>query len=95
MRPILMGAVSSKSSSISLATSTTSTGLEAEMQRMDLCERGKYEAEKAGEEEDVDERLDVMSSGQRQFSENLLRQSSSHILVTANSSADHLNFIRF
>jgi len=90
MRPILMGAVSSKSSSVSLATSTTSTGLEAELRRMDLC--GRRENEEG--EEDVDESLDVMSSGQSQFSEHLLRQSSSHILVTANSSADHLNFIR-
>ena len=91
MRPILMGAVSSKSSSVSLATSTTSTGLEAELRRMDLC--GRRENEEG--EEDVDESQDVMSSGQSQFSEHLLRQSSSHILVTANSSADHLNFIRF
>ena len=87
MRPIMMGVVSSRSSSISLSEASSLTGLEEQLEAMALKER------KGGEEEMSDERQCEIAKRQ-EVAENLLRKSSSHLLVTANSSVDHLHFIR-
>lgn len=81
MRPIMMGVVSSRSSSLSLSRASSLTGLEEQLEEMALRDG------KMGRGETSDDR-------QCKMAENLARKSSSHVLVTANSSADHLHFIR-
>lgn len=90
MRPIMMGAISSKSSSMSLSQSSSAGGLEGLLEDMAIKEGEMGSPE------------DELMTGDRQkqiakrqeVADTLLRKSSSHLLVTANSSADHLHFIR-
>ena len=91
MRSIMMGVVSSKSSSISLDHASSLTGLEGELEAMALKE-GDLSIEAL--EEEMSEECQREIAKRQEIAEKLLRKSSSHLLVTANSSADHLNFIR-
>jgi len=90
----MMGVVSSRSSSLSLASS--STGLDAEFRRMSMQDRAEGgEVEGESDDETLQHRRRRRSSSSRdQFTNEILKKSSSHILVTAHSSADHLHFIR-
>ena len=83
----MMGVVSSRSSSISLSQASSLTGLEEQLEAMAL-----KEAELGGEE--MSDKRQADSAKRQEGADNLLRKSSSHLLVTANSSADHLHFIR-
>lgn len=93
MRPIMMGAVSSnKSSSLSLVSS--GTALHEELERMAALENGNEDVydEECDEEMTTERQKEIAM--REQIAETLLRKSSSHLLVTANSSIDHLHFIR-
>ena len=88
----MMGVVSSKSSSLSLVSS--GTAIHEVLERMASLEQGNEDAyDEDGAEEMTTERQREIAM-REQIAESLLRKSSSHLLVTANSSIDHLHFIR-
>ena len=94
MRPIMMGVISSKSSSVSLVSTTT--GVHDELERITMMEKtGGLEMDDEDSEDEMTNERQKEIALREQIAEDLLRKSSSHLLVTANSSADHLHFIRF